>query len=439
SQTTALHHAAWRGHVAIVHKLIAAGADVNAVNAWGKTPLHDASERGHGGIVRLIQEAGANPRLLSFVDSHVSFWHLTCVECESARELAEKNNHAEVLRLLDDAQQSELVKAAIAGDEMRVVDLLARGADINAADDSGATPLWSAVKYGHSRIVTHLLKAGASEFQVTTALLDIASMDNSSGSSLLTIAKRAGNETIVAELQKAMKTALFAAVAVGSVALVVSALSEGMSTDCFNESGQSLLHLAADGGHMGVVAVLLAAGASVDLPDMAGVLPLVVAESRGHAYVVRLLREALRHKCSEMGRMLLQAVRNGDEQRTIDLLTKGATVVSEPAGETLLHVAAKCNHVAVLTALLKANVIDVDTRNEAGATALFLAAASGEVDAVNTLLQADADVNLSDRDGATPLLVPVQKGHASVIGQLLRAGAGAALPTEASLSTPVLV
>src|SRR3990172_7504907 len=52
---TPLHGAAARGHVEVVRALrAAAGANVNARDDFGRTPLHEAAERGHVEVVRAL-------------------------------------------------------------------------------------------------------------------------------------------------------------------------------------------------------------------------------------------------------------------------------------------------------------------------------------------------------------------------------------------------
>jgi ankyrin repeat protein len=61
---TPLHRAAMMGHLAIVQALITAGADVNAKDSFGITPLHMAAQNGHTAIGKfLVSQAGANKNL----------------------------------------------------------------------------------------------------------------------------------------------------------------------------------------------------------------------------------------------------------------------------------------------------------------------------------------------------------------------------------------
>ncbi|MCC7494845.1 MAG: ankyrin repeat domain-containing protein [Fimbriimonadaceae bacterium] len=61
--STPLHCAAWKGHLAVVEVLLAAGAEVAAVNQnehWGSTPLHAAAHANQAAIASCLIAAGAD-------------------------------------------------------------------------------------------------------------------------------------------------------------------------------------------------------------------------------------------------------------------------------------------------------------------------------------------------------------------------------------------
>ena len=60
SGRSALHKAAFWGHVHVVKHLLANGVEVNRLDYTGDTPLHDASRFGHTRIVVALLEAGAD-------------------------------------------------------------------------------------------------------------------------------------------------------------------------------------------------------------------------------------------------------------------------------------------------------------------------------------------------------------------------------------------
>jgi ankyrin repeat protein len=63
NQQTALHNAAYRGHLEVCRLLLDWGAKVNHVDKWKETPLHDAAWMGHLSVVKLLVERGADVRL----------------------------------------------------------------------------------------------------------------------------------------------------------------------------------------------------------------------------------------------------------------------------------------------------------------------------------------------------------------------------------------
>ena len=61
----------------------------------------------------------------------------------------------------DPSQDVQLLVAARHGDLKEVQKLIAKGADVNMADDNGVTPLIFAAMAGKTDVVRELLKAGA--------------------------------------------------------------------------------------------------------------------------------------------------------------------------------------------------------------------------------------------------------------------------------------
>ena len=61
---TGLHAAAQRGDAAAIRQLEAAGASLNAREAYGRTPLHVATFARQRNAVRALLAAGADPSLL---------------------------------------------------------------------------------------------------------------------------------------------------------------------------------------------------------------------------------------------------------------------------------------------------------------------------------------------------------------------------------------
>ncbi len=96
--------------------------------------------------------------------------------------------------------------------------------------------------------------------------------------------------------------------------------------------------------------------------------------------------------------------------------------VNEPLGP-LLDEALRRHQAEMVEVILKAGA-DVNARGKEGFTALHDAALSGNVGAVQILLDHGADINATDRDsGATPLYMAATMGREEVVNLLLEKGA----------------
>ena len=127
SPPNALLAATRAGQVLDLRALIAAGADVNAVNANNENALIIASGNGNLGIVQLLLDGGAH---VNVGGDHARGW--------AALRFAASHGHRQVVDVL-----------------------LAAGATVDAAEAGGETALIWAVRYGHAPIVASLIAAGA--------------------------------------------------------------------------------------------------------------------------------------------------------------------------------------------------------------------------------------------------------------------------------------
>jgi ankyrin repeat protein len=181
-----------RGDLAGVQKLVAdqPGLVNERDSAFGATGLHWAALRGHAPVAQLLLERGANPQARN-------------KEGETALQVAERAKKQEVVQVLrvtgtrpaagGGATASDLIEAAKRGDLARVRTLLAADASLLAATDRefGATPLhWAALK-GHASVVQFLVAQGAD-----------TQARNGEGETPLQVAQRAGKKDVVALLER---------------------------------------------------------------------------------------------------------------------------------------------------------------------------------------------------------------------------------------------
>ena len=87
-----------------------------------------------------------------------------------------------------------------------------------------------------------------------------------------------------------------------------------------------------------------------------------------------------------------------------------------------LYDAAEAGDLDAVNRLISAGA-DVNAKGNNGVTPLFIAAQNGHAEIVNALLAARADVNAKNNNGVTALFMASQQGHAEIVNALLAGGA----------------
>lgn len=361
-----------------------------------------------------------------------------------------------------EAAESRLVDAVKDRDLTAVRALLEQGADVNAAEADGTTPLYWAAVRDAADIVAALIAAGA----------DVSA------------ASRYG------------VTPLSAACLNGSAPVVKMLLAADASPEAALPGGETPLMTAARTGVPEVVELLLASGADVNVKESTrGQTALMWAAGEGHLPVIHLLVERgadLRARSDAGWTSLLFAAREGRLEPVRALLLAGADVneslppdtggprrrpegapggADDPRGLSALHLAAGSRHYEVAALLLEngadpnaagpgwtvlhqltwvrkpgqgtngppprgsgsleslelvrqlaARGADLNARvtrkpspgttalNFIGGTAFFLAARTADVELMRLLVSLGADPLLPNEDGTTPLMAAAGAG-----------------------------
>jgi ankyrin repeat protein len=174
---------------------------------------------------------------------------------------------------------------------------------------------------------------------------------------------------------------------------------------CTREQRETSLHVAVRRGqHPDTVRLLLERGADARARDGNGRTAWVLAQRGGFIGLVTLLEEfgAAPEPLSPAD-TLMSACGLGDAETSRRLASPELVASLDPVDARLLPEAASQGRIRVVVACLEAG-FDVDTTDEAGATALHHASIHGHADIVSELVRRSAHVGIHDREhSSTPL------------------------------------
>lgn len=187
--------------------------------------------------------------------------------------------------------------AAASGDLVAIKRLQAAGADVNAGDSYGRTPLMVATFRRQRDAAAALIEAGTDIDALENSRYDMLTIAAVAGDiEMVRLAIRAGANTgLVTSPYDG--TALIASAHLGHIEIVQMLIGAHAPLDHVNNLGWTALIEAivlGDGGfdHTTIVKDLIDAGADVDLADGSGTRPLTLARQRGYAAIVDLLEKA---------------------------------------------------------------------------------------------------------------------------------------------------
>jgi ankyrin repeat protein len=226
--------------------------------------------------------------------------------------------------------------ATIGGNAELVQIFVAEGADVNAKDDHGWTPLHFAVEKQRVAVVKRLI-----ELQANMELrndegdtpLAIAARKRFRYKDMvdLLIAKGAKVDAAVGSLLKTGLMPLHEAAKAGDAGQVQLLVSSGSNVNARDEQGRRPLHHAAASGRKETAELLIANGADVNATSEDGCTPLHAAASEGQRELVELLLDRgadIGKQYSDAATSLSLAITNGYREVVELLLARGADVTA---------------------------------------------------------------------------------------------------------------
>ena len=312
---------------------------------------------------------------------------------------------------------SPVADAAMRGDVAVVRELLAGGADVNAAQGDGMTALHWAAEHGDAELARMLLHAGAA----------VAPATRIGSYAPLHIAARNGHTSMAVLLLEA----------------------GGDATAAAPGTGTTPLHLAAVAGAAELVGALIERGADIDAREAGwGQTPLMFAASMNRVDAIRALLDAgadpdITSRVEDLVALsALDRLANRRRSNAIKALTADGAR-SPTAGEFQAAVrAARAVYAEGLPEDEEEEEED-DFRPrritaKGGLTALLHAVRQGHREAAAALLDGGADIDLpSASDGTSPLLMATINGQFDLALALIARGADPSVASALNGATPL--
>jgi ankyrin repeat protein len=374
---TALHYATRNGHKSAVELLINKGATVDVKCGQMDTALHMAVRNGHRDILQLLHSHGAD------LDAKNNFLY---TPLHIAAEIGGKDS----IQRLPGHYNAKGWRSETDGSQM-VAMLLMLGANIDAVDMIGQTPLILAVQSKNVNTVTLLMNHGAK--------LEAADDDG--------------------------LTAVHWSAKLGNVAALDLLLHNRAQAETRTIQGDTALHIATEYNHCDAVGILLQHGANIDAKNVKGKTPMQVAIMKRHIDIAYQLKNAsaaigaTEHKKIPMQSFTAAVQPNESKTATIYTVQQPDEMMVDI--NAALSTALRYGQFDIVSSILD-DRDDIDTPNDDGLSPLFLAGQYPQL--VSELLHRGACVEARNQQNRnlTVLHYYVSLGQSEAICILLNCG-----------------
>ena len=398
-----LHAAVQKGYLTIVEELFKYGADDdNSTSIKDLMLLHVATKSKREEVAKLLMSYGADVNALDATGNTPIFY-------------ATQNADLKMIELLlagkaDVKDNPELLRTAVKQNCREIIEvLLEHGADVNARDATGNTPILYATQNADLKII-ELLLARKANVKDNPELLRTAVKQNCR--EIIEVLLEHGADVNASD--KYGETALHCTIlnihgdlsrscpdkdpninVKAEIAKLL--LSRGANVNARTNAGISILHAASSNGNAKIVEALLEYNVDVNSTCRNDTTSLHFCATEGNEVISKLLLDkgANVNAKQKDGKTALYIATEKGRTKVVEVLLKcGARIDSDPkTGTTLLHVAAEKDYLEIVELLVKFGA-DIDSENKYGATALHIASKFGKIGIVTALLDHGADVTI---------------------------------------------
>ena len=430
----------------LVQLLLDNGADVNQVDADGRTPLHCAiSRRCNADLVRQLLDRGASFDVKdAYGRAPLQSAIANACSLEVVQVLMEKEEKQEKDKQKVESMRQERLLLAVLSGSVELVEYFFRPEDLDWVNDGNQTGLHLAAISGHVDLTKFLIekdKENAGEYQNQlinekdlngNTPLHYAAMAGQLDMAKILLEKDA-NETAENKDKKKFheiqdptgRALLHTAVLKADLEVIKLLISKGADIKAKDGRGYTPLRYAVLGGHVGVAKHLIDNGADINAQDRDGNTPLHYAILGGHVEVAKYLIDngaqfSVKNKKNQTPLDL--AVKEKKFELACYLIDKGAQI-KDATNPYLMHTAVFHNQIE-LTKQLIAKGADINELGANGYTPLHVAVGKGNVEMVRFLVgQKGANVSAQDEQGNTPLYYAVKNKNLELVRILLQHGA----------------
>ncbi|XP_071094679.1 putative ankyrin repeat protein RF_0381 [Haliotis cracherodii] len=400
-------------------------ANINKIGKKGMTPAMISAQKGHREILELLVKKGADLCLLD--DDGNSILHV-----------ASKKGNVETVKYIH---------------SQNIIDIESRG-------DYGITPVMFAALFGEMEVFFFLVKMGA----------DLSKLDDD-GENILHLSSRGGDAEIVNFVLKRNVVDINSDAYDGVTPLLLAAylgrrqvfdllIERGANTSAVDYDHDNILHYSCRGGDVEMVNYVLT-HKFVDINSRTNTLqtPVLVAAMAGKTKVFQLLikrgadiakthdsTKLLEYACKSGAADLVKCVLNlpkvdincdlsdgatpllyvallGNTKVFKLLVRKGADVTKvDDYKENILHRSCKKGNLEIVRYVLTQNMVDINSKQGEGMTAVLLAAQSGTRDVFDLLTEEGADLSVVNTDGENVLHLACREGNEDIVKYVLSHG-----------------